>query len=264
MTFRIATLNLEQDHKRWDERRNLIVAELGRLKPDIFCMNEVCMPRQTGRWLQKAGRKATGHDYALVQQSRPGAASPVDGEGILTRFPIVETANLDYEALRNGGVRRYSDYGVGQGGVAQVTRLHVDGRVMDVYVTHLYRSTGEDSLRLYQVQRLLEWVGSRNDVDVKVVCGDFNATLDMPSAKLMSSEFTPTQTAPTAFTPLADLDGEPSHAGWERFDRCIDYIWVSGQVRVVESGVCFAEPDPGDATLWPSDHAGVWADLDFA
>lgn len=207
------------------------------------------MPRQTGQWLQKAGRKATGHDYALAQQPRSGAASLVDGEGILTRFPIVETANLDYQA---------------HGGVAQVTRLHVYGRLMDVYVTHLYRSTGEDSLRLYQVQRLLEWVGSRNDVDVKVVCGDFNAPLDMPSAKLMSSEFTPTQTAPTAFTPLADLDGEPSHAGWERFDRCIDYIWVSGQVRVVESGVCFAEPDPGDATLWPSDHAGVWADLDFA
>ncbi len=249
MTFRIATLNLEQDHKRWDYRRELIEVEMGRLKPDVFCMNEVCIPRQTARMLQMEGGKATGHDYALVQQSRPGAKSQVDGEGILTRFPIVETTNLDY---------RVDD------GVAQVARLQVDGRLIDVYVTHLYRSVGEDSVRLTQVQRLLEWTGSRNDVDVKIVCGDFNATLDMPSAKLMRSAFVPTQTAHTAFTPLADLDGEPSHADWERFDRCIDYIWVSGQVRVVESGVCFAEPGPDDPKLWPSDHAGVWADLEFA
>jgi hypothetical protein len=25
--------------------------------------------------------------------------------------------------------------------------------------------------------------------------------------------------------------------------------------------VCFDKASPGDASLWPSDHAGVWADL---
>ncbi|MDA0770068.1 MAG: endonuclease/exonuclease/phosphatase family protein [Chloroflexi bacterium] len=249
MTFRISTLNLEQDHKRWDERRYLVLAELGRLKSDVFCMNEVCIPRQTGRWLQVEGGRHAGHEYSLAQQSRPGAMSLVDGEGVLTRFNIVETANLDYRA---------------GDAVAQVARLQVEGKLVDVYVTHLFRSTGEDSLRTFQAQRLLEWTKTRDDVDAKIVCGDFNATLDMPSAALMASEFTPTQTAPTAFTPLADVDGEPSHPYWERFDRCIDYIWVSDHVGVVESGVCFAEPSPDDPTLWPSDHAGVWADLEFA
>lgn len=249
MTFRIATLNLEQDHKRWDERRKLIVVELGRLKPDIFCMNEICIPRQTGRWLQAEGKQATGHEYSLVQQSRPGAKSEVDGEGILTRFAIVETANLDYRA---------------GDAVAQVVRIKVEGRLVDVYVTHLYRSTGEDSLRLTQVQRLLDWVDSRGDVDAKIVCGDFNATLDMPSASLMQSVFMPTQTSPTAFTPLADVGGEASHPEWERFDRCIDYVWVSGPVRAIDGGVCFAKPSEHDPTLYPSDHAGVWADLEFS
>ncbi len=49
MGFRIATLNLEQDHKRWDDRRALIVEELGDLKPDVFAINEICLPRQSGR-----------------------------------------------------------------------------------------------------------------------------------------------------------------------------------------------------------------------
>jgi endonuclease/exonuclease/phosphatase family metal-dependent hydrolase len=46
-------------------------------------------------------------------------------------------------------------------------------------------------------------------------------------------------------------------------DRCIDYIWVSETIRIGASGVCFDKPSPGDPSLWPSDHAGVWADLEL-
>ncbi len=166
----------------------------------------------------------------------------------MTRFPVRETANLDYRA---------------RDAVALVARVEIDDRLVDLYVTHLYRSEGEDSLRLYQVEQLLDWVSSRNDVDARVVCGDFNATLDMASAALMATHFKPTQTEPTAFTPLQEKNGTPSHPNWERFDRCIDYIWVAGPLRVKDSGVCFNKPSPEDYSLWPSDHMGVWADLEI-
>ena len=67
MSFRVAFLNLEQDHKRWEERRHLVVGELAALDPDIFAMNEVCIPKQTGRWLQKEASRTTGKRFALVQ-----------------------------------------------------------------------------------------------------------------------------------------------------------------------------------------------------
>src|SRR5215813_1053232 len=153
MTFRIATLNLEQDHKRWDARRELIIEQLGAIRPDVFALNEVCIPQQTARWIQKAARERIG-------------------------------------------------------------------------------------------------------------IGDFNATLEMPSAALMATRLRPTQTSPTAFTPLADSDGQISHPSRPRMDRCIDFIWVSGSVHVAESRVCFNQGSTADPTLWPSDHAGVWADLD--
>jgi endonuclease/exonuclease/phosphatase family metal-dependent hydrolase len=95
------------------------------------------------------------------------------------------------------------------------------------------------------------------------VCGDFNASPEMTSAQLMGHVFRPSQTAPTAFTPLQDTDGTVSHPYWLRFDRCIDYIWVAGALTVHASGVCFNTPSATDPTLWPSDHAGVWADLSF-
>jgi endonuclease/exonuclease/phosphatase family metal-dependent hydrolase len=248
MRFRVVTLNLEQDHKRWDERYPLIVDGMKALQPDIIALNEVSIPRQTARELQKNIRWGQGIDYNLVQQTRVNGAALIEGEALLSRFAVIETGNLDYQARDM---------------VAQVARILVDGKRLDVYVTHLYMSRGDDSLRLFQVQQLLAWIDKRNDVSDRIVCGDFNATLDLPSAALMASRFRPTQMSPTAFTPLTGRDGAMSHPYWPRMDRCIDYIWTTGAIKTVGSGVCFDKPDTIDSSLWPSDHAGVWADLEL-
>ena len=249
MRFRAATLNLEQDHKRWDARRELIVEQLGALRPDTLALNEVCLPRRTAHWLRDAAKDRLGLDYHLVQQTRTSGLAELEGEALLTRFPIIETGNLDY---------RTRDF------VALVARVLVGATPVDVYVTHLYASRGDDALRLHQAQQLLAWMDSRGDVAARFACGDFNATLDMPSAALMASRLRPTQTAPTAFTALAGADGQVSHPGRARMDRCIDYIWISEGLSVIDSRVCFDRPDPRDPTLWPSDHAGVWADLELS
>jgi hypothetical protein len=67
MSFRIVTLNLEQDHKRWAARQPLIIDEIARLAPDLIAFNEVCVPLQSARDLRLAAAERTGHDYALVQ-----------------------------------------------------------------------------------------------------------------------------------------------------------------------------------------------------
>ena len=246
--FRVVTLNLEQDHKRWDQRSPLIAEGMKTLKPDIIALNEVCIARQTARELRGNIGPVRDIDYNLVQQTRVNGLATVEGEALLTRFAVIETGNLDFQTRDM---------------VALVARVLVDRKPLDIYVTHLYTSRGDDSLRLFQVQQLLAWIDTRDDVSDCIVCGDFNATLDMSSAALMASRFRPTQTAPTAFTPLAGADGEISHPHWPRMDRCIDYIWTSGAIETMASGVCFNTAAPGDPTLWPSDHAGVWADLSF-
>jgi hypothetical protein len=67
------------------------------------------------------------------------------------------------------------------------------------------------------------FVGFRFDEHGELL-GDFNATLDKSSPAIMETCFRPTQTAPTAFTPLAESDGTISHPYWSRMDRYIDYI----------------------------------------
>jgi endonuclease/exonuclease/phosphatase family metal-dependent hydrolase len=248
MRFRVATLNLEQDHKRWEARRALVAGQLAALRPDVLALNEVCLPKRTAHWLRDAVREQAGIDYHLVQQTRVNGLAALEGEALLTRFPVLETGNLDY---------RTRDF------VALVARLRVGSAPVDVYVTHLYASRGDDALRLHQVQQLLAWIDGRDAPAARLVCGDFNATLDMASAGLMATRYRPTQTAPTAFTPLAGPDGEVTHPDRARMDRCIDFIWMSEGLRVHDSRVCFNQPSAADATLWPSDHAGVFADLEL-
>ena len=129
----------------------------------------------------------------------------------LRQISVVETGNLDYQARDM---------------VALVARIMVGGMPLDAYVTHLYMSRGDDSLRLFQVQQLLAWIDTRDDVSERIVCGDFNAEPDAPSAALMATRFRPTQTAPTAFTPLADDNGSVSHPYWPRMDRCLSLIHI--------------------------------------
>lgn len=249
MVLRIATLNLEQDHKCWEARRDLVAAQMTELNPDMLALNEIHIPTQTGRWLQRSAGKLSRTKYTLVQQSKVGEDSRTQGEGLLTRHPVIETGNLDY---------RSHDC------VALVVRFEIADRFLDLYVTHLIAARVGDSARQDQAKQLLEWIHTRDDADFSVVCGDFNAAPDQPSIRLMSAAYRPTQTQATAFTPLREPGGSPTHPEWERFDRCIDYIWVSALVKVQASGLCFNRPAEHDPNLWPSDHVGVWADLELA
>jgi endonuclease/exonuclease/phosphatase family metal-dependent hydrolase len=79
----------------------------------------------------------------------------------------------------------------------------------------------------------------------------------------MAAAYRPTQDRPTAFTPLCDCGDDPTHPEWPRFNRCIDYIWISESINLRASGVCFNQPAKEDLELWPSDHVGVWADLEI-
>jgi len=213
-----------------------------------LALNEIHLPSETGRWLQRAAEYKNGSRYKLLQQSKAGEESRIQGEGLLTWYPVIETANLDY---------RSHDC------VALVARLDIDGRRVDVYVTHLIAAKVEDSARQFQVKQLLQWVRTRDDAEGSIVCGDFNAAPDQPSIELMAQAYRATQSEATAFTPLREAGGDPTHPEWQRFDRCIDYIWVSPTIKIKASGLCFNKPSADDPNLWPSDHLGVWADLEL-
>lgn len=250
MRFRIATFNLHQYLRRWNDRRDLIVQQLVELNADILCLNEVSIPVDSGRWLWHRARDA-GLRYAYLQQTKTGGLGDVEGQGILTRFTVLETGFLDFES---------------RGRIAQVARLEFGGQAVDVYLTHLHHIRTEDGLRQYQVQRLLAWVDSRDAPYTRLICGDFNASPEMQSVQLMRQRFQPTQLEPTFTTPLRALvDPDPQFTGEfvGTFVACMDYIWFAPPLKLMDTGRCFNKPSVNDPNLWPSDHVGVWADFEL-
>jgi endonuclease/exonuclease/phosphatase family metal-dependent hydrolase len=226
----------------------LIAAQLKDLRPDFWALNEIHVPTQTGGWLQRRTTAILGSKFALLQQSKVNEDSRTQAEGMLTAYPVIETANLDYRSHNC---------------IALVARFGIAGKVLDVYVTRLIAAHVVDEARQDQVRRLLEWIDTRADADGVIACGDFNASPDQPSIRLMAARYRPTQAQRTAFTPLREPGGAPTHPEWPRFDRCIDYIWVSESIKIHASGLCFNQPAVDNPDLWPSDHIGVWADLEL-
>lgn len=250
MRFRVATFNLHQNLRRWNERRDLIVQQLVELKPDILCLNEVSIPIDSGRWLWHHARDA-GLRYNYLQQTKTSGLGEYEGQGILTRFPVLESGFFEFEA---------------RGRIAQVARLEVRNDVVDVYLTHLHHIRAEDALRQYQVQRILAWVDSRDAPGAHLICGDFNATPEMQSVQIMRQRFQPTQLEPTFATPLRALvDPDPQFTGEfvGTFVACTDYIWFAPPVKLIDSGRCFDKPSASNDRIWPSDHVGVWADFEL-
>jgi hypothetical protein len=51
-----------------------------------------------------------------------------------------------------------------------------------------------------------------------------------------------------------DTDGEP---------ECLDYIWLRGAARATSARLAFDRPALEDATIYPSDHLGIAAQLEI-
>ena len=253
--FRIATLNVHQGFHRWNERCHLVVEQLSDLSPDILCLNEISIPKDSGRWLWHEAKKL-GLNYSYIQQTKTNMLSEDEGQAILSRFRVLESGHFNYQA---------------RGRIAQVVRLEIDGSVVDVYLTHLHHIAQEDGLRQYQVQRLLKWIDGRDQPDSVLICGDFNAIPGMQSIQLMQEKFQATQLLPTFPTALRQKDWgsentEEHGASSPQFRpliACLDYIWYQPTLRLVAGGLCFDKPSSRDNSLWPSDHIGIWADVEF-
>jgi endonuclease/exonuclease/phosphatase family metal-dependent hydrolase len=140
------------------------------------------------------------------------------------------------------------------------------GTTILIVVTHLHHLGPDESIRDEQTRRLLEWLDGAPRTDARIVVGDFNADPAEPtvlrmlaagyrSAYAEANGADPDVTWPSGLqAPAMDTDGPA---------ECLDYIWVTGAVRVGSCRLAFDRPDPEDPTLYPSDHLGLSAQLEI-
>jgi len=269
------TINLLNDLSRWDERKNLIAQGVNGLQPDLITLQEVKLPLNTAQWLADQLNQSGHRDrpYTVHLCPKSGKAKDHEGIAVLSRLPVDGEAHLDLQR---------------QGRVAQYVRIKINDRRLIFANTHLYWEPGESKERLKQVERLLEWLRT-TPADTVIVCGDFNSEPHHSATKRMRKHFSsayqafhgkePDYTCPTPLTNRQDGMEQLARAAWSiswRFAAVLkgrtknasrnwrgtlDYIFVNNGIKVKSCDVVLNQPALQDATLYPSDHFGLVAEL---
>jgi len=273
-TLRVVTFNLlhggpssgwRGDGEHLEERLAMVTRELGVLAPDVVGLQEASISRGRGN---VAARLATALGLHVTHASATRRVSGLawidglivwginfeEGPAVLSRFPIVAPHVVDLPRCR-----RFYDPRVLLHAVVQTPR-----GPLDVFATH----TGHDAC---QVRRVAQVVSARRGPLPALVMGDFNAaeTMDWMAALGREHGFVDAFRAARPSEPGATVWQQPG-APAPTVTRRVDFIFVvpngAPAPRVRTSRVVLDRPErrPDGSTLWPSDHYGVLADLEFA
>lgn len=250
----IVTLNLNRAADRWLQRRQLMVAQLLDLSPDIIALQEVALPIRQAHWLRNQLNARAGRDlppYQLVQRRRQSLSEFfVNGDAILCRLPIVSHDMLTLSFGR----------------IAVRTNVELPtGETVDIVNTHLHPHKDMPQTRDEQVMRLMGWLDGRSAVQHRVIAGGFREQPDGAAVERMKGFFgfrsafelanghEPQATFPTALNSHDQLVGQ-----------CYDYIFVSQRIRAVPlATLCCRDSAEDDPTLLPSDHVGIYAEIEI-
>jgi endonuclease/exonuclease/phosphatase family metal-dependent hydrolase len=260
--LKIVTINLLVDLSRWSQRRLLLAQGLADLAPDLVALQEVQLPHNPAGWL--ADQLGYSHVYL---SPKLGPAAGREALAVISRAPFENTDVLDLG---------------GQGRIAQRLGLNIEGSLIYLVNGHFFWQPGESPARLRQVERLLDWLHGLPGQPPCIVCGDFNGTPQTQAIQRMRQGYRsayaaihgdePEYTCPTplrrsAWSVARTFLGfflliRPRHLklGWR---GTLDYIFVDPRLGVSDCRVVLDQPAPGDPRLYPSDHFGLYAEIEI-
>lgn len=251
MRLRLATFNIRNVNDRYEERKPLLQAAFCQLGAHLAGLQEVGFG------------KGTRQDDLLADCVRSRGTQYLSLQSPSDRFSEFGNAIL----FSTGEAQAHEVLPLGEGRTCHRALFALPGeRTLWFANTHLHHKPGEPEIRDHQVQLIIDWMAAAPAADGMVIVGDFNAPPSEPayarmkaagyrSAFFEANGSEPDVTWPSGIqAPTMDTDGVPN---------CLDYIWVDGYTRVLSAAVACNRPAPHDATLYPSDHFAVIADVEI-
>jgi endonuclease/exonuclease/phosphatase family metal-dependent hydrolase len=269
-TLRVATWNLWWRFGDWEARHRAIAAVLAELQPHIVGLQEVWADPDRSQVAMLAAELGMHWAYAASPvpdrwQRRIGDDRVAIGNAVLSRWPITARA---HRTLPAGGAPD-------EGRTVLYTRVDTPGGPVPFFTTQFNSAPEQSAVRCMQVAAVAAFVAEHVGAAYPpVVTGDLNAEPDSDEIRLLGGH----KTAP-AIPGLVLVDAwryaDPAAPAWT-WDRRnphvraslepsarIDYVLVG--LPTVDScgGVVTAKlfGDQPEGGVWPSDHAGVVAEL---
>ncbi len=283
--LRVVTYNMlhgfadRENDRTLDARLDLLAEELAMIRPDVILLQEASATPSTRhgnvvdtlRVRLNDALASDGMAYNSIYYAANGSRiiGFYEGSAVLSLHPIVDHEKLTYSAQSRTPPERR---------IAVRATINVHGTEIDFFSTHL---TNQDEVRRgipvvdLQARELSGVLRSLVDAGgLVVIGGDFNAPPDSAVVASMLavgardawSHAAPGSPGGTSLRgSISDPDAELA--------RRIDYIFVAGEgldlyfvSRILDHPRILDGSGIDDSTagpLWPSDHAGVMAEIDY-
>jgi endonuclease/exonuclease/phosphatase family metal-dependent hydrolase len=232
-TIKVLHWNIAQGYGQ-DGRSNIsrVVDFIVAKRPDVISFNEIMRYSSSSQPQQIADalRARTGQTWTYHWIQKSGAASG-EGECVMTRLHI--DASDDYLLTVSRSVA--------------MVRLNVNGRIVNVFSTHLDHQSS--STRLAQVRQLVSWAD--NHSEQRIIAGDFNSWPGTTEINEMGRTYYDGWAVARSKGVAYSFPGNPD--GNTRNTR-IDYVWSSrgaSYLTVTRAEVFDTRDSSG---LKPSDH----------
>jgi endonuclease/exonuclease/phosphatase family metal-dependent hydrolase len=241
-TVKVVTLNLYHDKDEWPKRRVQIVEKLRQLRPDVIALQEVLQHEtltNQAEWL------AAQLDYQWHFVSTDPVGNPRRyGNAILTHHPILKRGQKSLQPLDDSRT-------------AAFLRIDLQGRLLNVYATHLHWTDQGGAIRSRQIADLMQYIEETSEDIPSLVAGDFNSTADSPELAALRERFVDVygNRHPDADTTSSSTLNLKYFA-----PKRIDHVFFQRDAFApVTATILF---DHSDAQgIWASDHFGLFAEL---
>lgn len=259
-----AASSFTDDESHLEVRLEMAIRQFQALEPDVIALQEASQSRRYGDVPERIARRlgfnlvfAAATDrlfgFRLLDKLIVGLLGFKEGSAILSRFPIVASDTYDLPRCR-----RFLDPRI-----LLRADLSTPWGPLQIFSTH----TSRDECQAERVGRI---VRERRSVGPSLLMGDLNTAENSPVLTALRNE--------SGFVDVfrsANPDA-PGLTVWQRIEveqptvfRRVDYIFLlsgmesTGTVR--SSQVVFDRPGrlPNGAALWPSDHYGVFAEVEI-
>lgn len=259
-TVRVASWNVWSRFGPWQDREQLLLAELKRIDADIICLQEawkVDEETQAARFAEALGMHHVHHgdlEYAGV----------ISGQAVLSRWPIELSERLALDGFDGG-----------DGGGAAFARVTGPRGPFDVVSLILDWRMDLSHVRAAQLRQVCAWARELSDpFHPLVLCGDFNSPPESDELRALVG-LAPVHEPTMVFYDAMDMRAEgdrstfTSRNPWSAVgmypERQLDHIFshwpkAHGAGHPVAAAVIGDEPADG---MYASDHFGVMADLRY-
>ncbi|MER7027526.1 MULTISPECIES: endonuclease/exonuclease/phosphatase family protein [Streptomyces] len=269
--MRVLTWNLWWRFGPWERRQEAVLAVLDALRPDVVGLQEVWArggENLAGRLADRLGMHWTWAPFRAPQrwQRRIGDPAVDIGNAVLSRWPLVEHATVELPPRP----------GDDDGRPALYARIDAPGHRVPFFTTHLTSALDASAVRCRQVEALAAFVAAhRGGTDFPpVITGDFNAWPDSDEVRRFGGYKTAPAVPGQVFLDAWEYaDPDRPSATWNAANP---HVAARGEPSVRVDYIHVGPPGPGGlgsvgavrrigdhpvGGVWPSDHAGVLADL---